>query len=99
MILIEPHIVKGRGILRPNCCAAGVGHHIGEVGASFDDANTRRIKFGASFVGQPHQQPVVGRMFCDAEPEKRLSLGERIPVKEELLLIHFLDHLEPSGGD
>jgi hypothetical protein len=51
VILIEPHIVKGRGILRPNCCAAGVGHHIGEVGASFDDANTRRIKFGASFVG------------------------------------------------
>ena len=38
-------------------------------------------------------------MLCDAEPEKRLSLGERIPVKEELLLIHFLDHLEPSGGD
>jgi hypothetical protein len=26
-------------------------------------------------------------------------LGERIPVKEELLLIHFLDHLESSGGD
>ena len=51
VILIEPHIVKGRSILRPNCCAAGVGHHIGEVGASFDDANTRRIKLGASFVG------------------------------------------------
>ena len=85
VVLIEPHVVEGRGILRPHHRAGDVGDDIGDVGAAVDDADARRIKFRPGLVGEPGEQTVVGRMLGSAEPEERLALGERVAVEQELL--------------
>ena len=86
VVLVEPHVVEGRGILRPHHRAGDVGHDVGEVGAAVDVADARRVEFGAGLVGEPGEQPVVGRMLGSAEPEERLALRERVAVEQELLL-------------
>ena len=58
--LVEPHIVEGRGVLRPNHCAGYVGHDVGEVGAGVDVAHPRGVELGAGVVGEPREQTMVG---------------------------------------
>jgi len=60
VVLVEPHIVEGRGVLRPNHCAGRIGHDVGEVGPGVDDAHPRGVELGAGFVGEPREQTMVG---------------------------------------
>ena len=58
--LVEPHIVEGRGILRPNHCAGYIGHDVGEVGPGVDLSHPRGVELRAGFVGEPREQAMVG---------------------------------------
>ena len=58
--LVEPHIVEGRGVLRPNHCAGDIGDDVGEVGAGVDLAHPRGVELGAGLVGEPREQTMVG---------------------------------------
>ena len=60
VVSVKPHIVEGRGVLRPNHCAGYIGHDVGEVGPAVDNAHSRGVELGASFVGQPREQTMVG---------------------------------------
>jgi hypothetical protein len=59
VVLVEPNIVKGRSILRPNHCAGYIGHDVAEIGPAVDDAHPRGVELGAGLVGQPCQQTMV----------------------------------------
>ena len=89
VVLIEPHVVEGGGILRPHHRTGDVGDDVGDVGAAVDDADARRIKFRPGLVGEPGEQTMVGRMLGSAEPEERLALGEGVPVEQELFSCVF----------
>ena len=89
VVLIEPHVVEGRGILRPHHRTGDVGDDVGDVGAAVDDADARRIKFRPGLVGEPGEQTMVGRMLGRAEPEERLALGQGVPVEQELFSCVF----------
>jgi hypothetical protein len=50
VVLVEPHIVEGRGVLRPNHCAGRIGHNVGEVGPGVDNADPRGVELRPGFV-------------------------------------------------
>ena len=60
MVLIEPYIEEGGGVLRPNYCAGYIGHDIGKVDPSVDNAYPSDVEFRSGFVGKPCKQSMVG---------------------------------------
>jgi hypothetical protein len=57
---VEPDIEEEPAVRRTRRRSAGVGHHVGEVGAGFEVANRKRVELRPGIVVRPGEQLVVG---------------------------------------
>ena len=85
VIAVEPHVIEGGRVARPNDRTGRIRHHVGEIVVVNEIADADRVEFRACLVGRPGEQAVIGGMTRAAELEIGLAVGECVAVQQHLL--------------